>query len=76
MDMNLCIGDVIRECTCDDCPFDNKPNKWGCCGYNEKDADALVFRLGIEIQRLQAKRKKIVDKFLSEWYNNYRKRGK
>lgn len=63
---NLCMGDLIRECTCDDCPFDNKPDEWGCCMQNVTDAQELVYRLDIEIQKLKAKRKIIVDKFLSE----------
>lgn len=63
---NLCLGDLIRECNCDDCPFDNKPFEWSCCSQTVKNANILVSKLGAEIQKLQAQRKIIVDKFLSE----------
>ena len=43
---------------CSQCPI----RKYNCCTPSRADADELVYRLDVEIQKLSSIRKKILDK--------------
>lgn len=47
--------------SCSNCPI----VKYNCCGNTEADYDELNYRLRLEIQRLEALRKKVLDKMES-----------
>ena len=50
---------VDNKCNdCSQCPI----QKYGCCTPSRADADELIYRLDVEIQKFSAIRQKVVDK--------------
>lgn len=56
---------------CSQCPI----KKYNCCTPNRADAEELIYRLDVEIQKFSSIRKKVLDKLGDQCYTNYRKRG-
>ena len=50
--------DTAHLFDCTNCPI----AKYNCCGNSERDYEELLSRLQIDIQKLEALRKKVLDK--------------